>query len=108
MLVMIIFFKGEVISEPPNNRLGKFEGNLKWMDKTFPLNNDNVLLRGCVLRNTRWCFGMVVFAGPDSKLMMNSGKAKFKRTNIDRLMNFLILGVSRDVNDYDDDIHIFM
>lgn len=29
--------------------------------------------------------------------MMNSGKTKFKRTSIDRLLNFIILGVSRTV-----------
>lgn len=29
--------------------------------------------------------------------MQNSGKTKFKRTSIDRLLNFLIIGVSTDV-----------
>lgn len=57
------------------------------------LNNDHIILRGCVLRNTEWCYGMVIFAGRDTKLMQNSGKSKFKRTNIDRLLNFLIIGV---------------
>ena len=46
------------------------------------------------------CYGVVIFAGKDTKLMQNSGKTKFKRTSIDRLLNFIILGVSliRDVN----------
>lgn len=35
-----------------------------------------------------------IFAGPDTKLMQNSGKTKFKRTSIDRLMNTLVLWVS--------------
>ena len=65
-----------------------------YQGKTFSLDNDKILLRGCILRNTQWCFGLVVFAGRDTKLMMNSGKTTFKRTNIDRLMNILILGVS--------------
>ena len=56
--------------------------------------NDKILLRGCILRNTEWAFGMVIFAGKDTKLMMNSGKGVFKRTSIDRLMNLLIVGVS--------------
>ena len=38
---------------------------------------------------------MVVFAGKESKLMMNSGKTIFKRTHIDRLVNVLIVGVRR-------------
>ena len=79
--------------EPPNNRLPKFEGKLTWNDKKYALDNDKILLRGCVLRNTQWCYGLVIFAGQDTKLMMNCGKTVFKRTNIDRLMNALIIGV---------------
>lgn len=35
----------------------------------------------------------VFTAGPDTKLMQNSGRTKFKRTSIDRLMNTLVLWV---------------
>lgn len=72
------------------------------------------MLRGCILKNTRWyafdeyilseyywkrerylrCYGVVIFAGRETKLMMNSGKSKFKRTSLDRFLNILILGVS--------------
>ena len=87
-------FNGEIICEPPNNLLNKFEGTLIWKNQRFPLDNEKVLLRGCVLRNTQWCYGLVIFAGKDTKLMQNSGKTKFKRTNIDKLLNFIIIGVS--------------
>ncbi|NXY80235.1 AT8B2 ATPase, partial [Glareola pratincola] len=86
-------FDGEVICEPPNNKLDKFGGTLYWKENKYPLSNQNMLLRGCVLRNTEWCFGLVIFAGPDTKLMQNSGRTKFKRTSIDRLMNTLVLWV---------------
>ena len=46
-----------------------------------------------MLRNTQWCYGVVIFAGRDTKLMQNSGKTKFKRTSIDRLLNLLIIGI---------------
>uniref|UniRef100_A0AAQ6IG31 Phospholipid-transporting ATPase n=1 Tax=Anabas testudineus TaxID=64144 RepID=A0AAQ6IG31_ANATE len=59
--------------------------------QTYALDNDKVLLRGCTLRNTEWCFGLVIFGGPDTKLMQNSGKTTFKRTSIDHLMNVLVL-----------------
>lgn len=86
-------FNGEIICEPPNNLLNKFEGTLIWRNQRFPLDNEKILLRGCVLRNTKWCYGLVIFAGKDTKLMQNSGKAKFKRTNIDKLLNYIIIGV---------------
>ncbi|KAH9519100.1 Phospholipid-transporting ATPase ID [Bulinus truncatus] len=66
---------------------------MQWNNKTYSLDNEKILLRGCILRNTQWCYGIVIFAGRDTKLMMNSGKSKFKRTNIDRLMNLLIIGI---------------
>nr|XP_060474559.1 probable phospholipid-transporting ATPase IM isoform X10 [Panthera onca] len=86
-------FDGTVVCEAPNNKLDKFTGVLSWKDSKHSLNNEKIILRGCILRNTSWCFGMVIFAGPDTKLMQNSGKTKFKRTSIDRLMNTLVLWI---------------
>ena len=34
------------------------------------------LVQGCKLRNTEWAYGVVVFAGHETKLMQNSGKMK--------------------------------
>ncbi|KAM4634801.1 phospholipid-transporting ATPase ID-like isoform 1-T2 [Polymixia lowei] len=84
-------FNGEVRCEPPNNRLDKFKGTLTANGQTYSLDNDKILLRGCTLRNTEWCFGLVIFGGPDTKLMQNCGKTIFKRTSIDHLMNVLVL-----------------
>ncbi|KAF7708227.1 phospholipid-transporting ATPase ID isoform X2 [Silurus meridionalis] len=86
-------FDGEVVCEPPNNKLDRFCGTLYWRDCKYALTNQNMLLRGCVLRNTESCYGLVIFAGPDTKLMQNSGRTKFKRTSIDRLMNTLVLWI---------------
>uniref|UniRef100_A0A672PXD5 Phospholipid-transporting ATPase n=1 Tax=Sinocyclocheilus grahami TaxID=75366 RepID=A0A672PXD5_SINGR len=80
-----------VCCEPPNNRLDRFMGTLTFGTQKYSLDNERVLLRGCTLRNTDWCFGLVLFAGPETKLMQNCGKSTFKRTSIDRLMNVLVL-----------------
>ena len=87
-------FNGHITCEPPNSNLSRFEGAMEWEGRKYGIDNDQILLRGAVLRNTAWCYGVVIFAGRDTKLMQNSGKAKFKRTSIDRLLNFIILGVS--------------
>ncbi|XP_041099834.1 phospholipid-transporting ATPase ID-like isoform X2 [Polyodon spathula] len=86
-------FNGEVRCEPPNNRLDKFTGTLLFKEQKYSLDNDKILLRGCTLRNTEWCYGLVIFAGPETKLMQNCGKTTFKRTSIDRLMNVLVLWI---------------
>lgn len=87
-------FKGEIACEKPNNLLNKFEGTLFWNMRRYALDNEKILLRGCVLRNTKWCYGVVIFAGKDTKLMQNSGKTQFKSTCVDRLLNYIIIGVS--------------
>uniref|UniRef100_A0A4W6C7B4 Phospholipid-transporting ATPase n=1 Tax=Lates calcarifer TaxID=8187 RepID=A0A4W6C7B4_LATCA len=79
---------GDMASQQPS---GQVQGTLTVNGQTYALDNDKVLLRGCTLRNTEWCFGLVIFGGPDTKLMQNSGKTTFKRTSIDHLMNVLVL-----------------
>lgn len=80
--------------EAPNELLNTFEGVLTWKNgESCSLDNDKMLLRGCRLRNTRWCYGLVVYAGADTKLMKNGGKTKFKQTHIDKLLNYLIIGI---------------
>ncbi|CAK6975885.1 phospholipid-transporting ATPase ID-like [Scomber scombrus] len=84
-------FDGEVHCEAPNNRLDRFTGTLTFAGQKYSLDNEKILLRGCTLRNTEWCFGLVLFGGPETKLMQNCGKTTFKRTSVDRLMNVLVL-----------------
>lgn len=86
-------FDGHIICEPPNNNLSKFEGTLSYNGQKYSLDNEKVIYRGAVLRNTPWCYGVVLFAGKDTKLMQNSGKTKLKRTSIDKLLNYIILGI---------------
>lgn len=88
-------FDGEIRCETPNNLLNKFDGTLFWKSGRYVLDNENIALRGCKLRNTQWCYGVVIFAGKETKIIQNSGKSNFKRTSIDRLLNVLIIGVRR-------------
>jgi phospholipid-translocating ATPase len=35
---------------------------------------NELLLRGCAIRNTTWIIGLVVYTGADTKIMLNQGK----------------------------------
>ncbi|XP_062868152.1 phospholipid-transporting ATPase IC [Trichomycterus rosablanca] len=83
-------FNAMIVSEEPNNRLDKFAGTMKWKGEVYPLELDNMLLRGCKIRNTNESHGLVIFAGADTKIMRNGGKTRFKRTKIDYLMNYMV------------------
>ena len=84
-------FEGEVTCEPPNINFSKFEGELLLNGQKYALDNKAVVYRGAVLRNTERCYGLVLFAGKDTKLMQNSGETKLKRTSIDKLLNKLVV-----------------
>jgi len=52
------------------------------------LSMQQLLLRGCVLRNTSWVVGVVVFTGIETKLMLNNrSKTKLKRSHVDRIVD---------------------
>jgi hypothetical protein len=61
--VLPTFSAGEVRCDPPNNKLDKFSGTLSYLGNTYLLNHERLLLRGCVIRNTDWCYGLVVYTG---------------------------------------------
>jgi magnesium-transporting ATPase (P-type) len=55
--------------------------------KAHRIDINNTLLRGCVLRNTRWVIGVVVYTGHESKIMLNSGETPSKQSRIEKKMN---------------------
>lgn len=63
-------------------------------DKTIcsePISINNILLRGCSLRNTKWIIGVVLFTGPETKIMLNAGETPTKKSRISRELNFSVL-----------------
>ncbi|XP_015742260.1 phospholipid-transporting ATPase IK isoform X4 [Coturnix japonica] len=84
-------FDGKVTCEEPNSRMHSFTGVLQWRGETHALSGERILLRGCKLRNTNTCYGLVIYAGFDTKIMRNCGKIKRKKTKLDRMMDRLVV-----------------
>ncbi|KAL5521166.1 hypothetical protein ACEPAG_9088 [Sanghuangporus baumii] len=90
-------------SEPPHANLYLFNAILKYRDqltgeeKLEPVTINELLLRGCAVRNTNWIIGLVVFTGADTKIMLNGGSTPSKRSKIEKetnfnvVMNFIVL-----------------
>ena len=51
--------------------------------RIFQLDESNFILRGCSLRNTHWMYGIVVYTGLDTKIMLNSTKARPKSSTLE-------------------------
>ena len=73
----------------PNVDMYDFDGTLVAADHAAPLGLQNVVWRGCTLRNTEWIVGAVVYAGHDTKMLMNarSGLTPSKSTSVESQMN---------------------
>jgi len=62
-------------------------------DSEVHVNNENVLLRGMILRNTSSVLGCVVYTGHESKIQMNNLDAKYKVSQLMHQMNINLLSV---------------
>ncbi|KAI9675325.1 MAG: hypothetical protein M1817_001228 [Caeruleum heppii] len=86
---------GRIRSEQPNSSLYTYEATLTMAagggEKELPLQPDQLLLRGAMLRNTPWVHGVVVFTGHETKLMRNATATPIKRTAVERMLNLQIV-----------------
>lgn len=73
----------------PNYNLYSLEGTIKLISypRALPLFMDNFVYRGTQLKNTNWILGIVVYTGPDTKIMMNTKKIPNKRSKLEIQMN---------------------
>jgi len=90
-------------SEPPHANLYQYSGIVRWrqsdpkkpeepgQEMAEPLSINNLLLRGCSLRNTEWVLAVVVFTGQETKIMLNSGLTPSKRSRISRELNWNVI-----------------
>ncbi|KAK0224812.1 phospholipid-translocating P-type ATPase [Armillaria nabsnona] len=84
-------------SEPPHQNLYLYHGVLRYKDtvtgekKQEPVTINEMLLRGCAIRNTTWIIGLVVFTGADTKIMLNGGATPSKRSKIEKETNFNVI-----------------
>ena len=88
-------FSGYADIDKPNPNLDIWEGRLdsKQLGKARPCSPKNLLLRGCTLKNTPYCFGICLYVGNQTKIMMNQKKPPAKISNLMRLMNKLLYSV---------------
>ena len=82
--------KGVLKYEEPNSNMDSFKGRLKL--ENFPrasdISQENFVLRGSTLKNVRYIYGLVVYTGMETKIMMtlkyteiHENKGKYKEFN---------------------------
>eukprot|EP00075_Anas_platyrhynchos_P003251 XP_005028161.2 probable phospholipid-transporting ATPase VD isoform X1 [Anas platyrhynchos] len=85
-------FSSRIECESPNNDLSRFRGFVEHSNKDrVGLSKENLLLRGCTVRNTEAVVGIVVYAGHETKAMLNNSGPHYKRSKLERKVNSDIL-----------------
>ncbi|KFR12870.1 putative phospholipid-transporting ATPase VD, partial [Opisthocomus hoazin] len=85
-------FSSRIECESPNNDLSRFRGFVEHSNKErVGLSKENLLLRGCTVRNTEAVVGIVVYAGHETKAMLNNSGPHYKRSKLERKVNTDIL-----------------
>ncbi|TQD82733.1 hypothetical protein C1H46_031702 [Malus baccata] len=85
---------GLIKCENPNRNIYGFHAFMEIDGKRLSLGPSNIILRGCELKNTHWVIGVAVYAGRETKVMLNSSGAPSKRSRLETRMNFEIILLS--------------
>jgi len=83
--------KGKICCKPPNSNMYSFTGRMETDSQVIPLSLDNMLMRGCRLRNTQFINGLVIYTGHDTKIRLNSTATRFKQSSLEKCANTQIL-----------------
>ncbi|CAJ1074205.1 probable phospholipid-transporting ATPase VD isoform X2 [Xyrichtys novacula] len=85
-------FRSRIECENPNNDLSRFRGYMEHPNGVrVGLHNSNLLLRSCTIRNTETVVGIVVYAGHETKAMMNNSGPRYKRSQLEKRLNTDVL-----------------
>uniref|UniRef100_A0AAY4BBK9 Phospholipid-transporting ATPase n=1 Tax=Denticeps clupeoides TaxID=299321 RepID=A0AAY4BBK9_9TELE len=76
------------VCEKPNSDLNHFKGYIEKDDQNKTgFGVESLLLRGSTARNTDESAGIVVYAGHETKSMLNNSGPRYKRSKLERMMN---------------------
>ncbi|XP_070775865.1 phospholipid-transporting ATPase VD [Enoplosus armatus] len=85
-------FQLRIECENPNDDLSRFRGYMEDPSGIrVGLHNSNLLLRSCTIRNTETVVGIVVYAGHETKAMMNNSGPRYKRSQLEKRLNTDVL-----------------
>lgn len=87
----VVRLEGKVVCESPNPLLHEFTGTLSLKNHKVLLGHKQLLMRGSVLKNSKWIIGIAAYTGKDTKIMLNANPSRSKQSQIEKITNKLIL-----------------
>ncbi|XP_014470184.1 PREDICTED: probable phospholipid-transporting ATPase VD [Dinoponera quadriceps] len=81
-------FRSVIEVDQPSTRIYRFHGAVVHPNGgRVPVSTENLLLRECVLKNTDFVEGIVIYAGHETKALLNNGGPRYKRSRLEKHMN---------------------
>jgi phospholipid-translocating ATPase len=84
----------EFVVEDPNPDLYRFDGRVTVDGETLPLTLNEVVYRGCTIRNTATVIGMVINTGEETKIRRNANRhPNAKKPALERMANMIVIAL---------------
>ena len=77
--------------EQPNKNIYEINGKIYFDSKPIFFDVNNTAIRGAILKNTKFIYGIIIYTGNETKIMKNFIKSKNKYAYLDKLVNSIIL-----------------
>lgn len=85
-------FISRVEVDAPTTKIYRFHGAvIHATGERIPIGTENLLLRESRLKNTDFIEGMVVYAGHETKAMLNNSGPRYKRSKLEQHMNIDVI-----------------
>lgn len=83
---------GKVRAQKPSTALYDFEASITLDGKDpIPIDASNLMLRGSILRNTDYIYGLVVYTGFETKVALNMRHPPSKLGSIEKKLNWVVI-----------------
>eukprot|EP00178_Gracilaria_changii_P010485 TRINITY_DN3053_c0_g1_i1.p1 TRINITY_DN3053_c0_g1~~TRINITY_DN3053_c0_g1_i1.p1 ORF type:complete len:1178 (+),score=208.47 TRINITY_DN3053_c0_g1_i1:196-3729(+) len=83
--------RGKIRAQAPATALHEFEASIMLAgEEAAPLGASNLFLRGSILRNTDYVYGIAVYTGFDTKVALNMRNPPSKMGNVERKLNWIV------------------
>jgi len=87
-------YRSTIHCNPPDMMLYEFNARIEVFGEELPLNGvsggGQFLQRSTKLKNTKWCLGIAVYTGPQTKIQMNMNDPPSKVSNVEKTLNTYI------------------
>ncbi|XP_029054624.1 phospholipid-transporting ATPase VA [Osmia bicornis bicornis] len=81
-------FRSVIEVDQPSTRIYRFHGAVVHPNGgRVPVSTENLLLRECLLKNTDFVEGIVIYAGHETKALLNNGGPRYKCSRLEKQMN---------------------